>query len=310
MDDPEHRHMRRMFGPDFLAESLRKLRPTIQRIVDGEVDAVLAQKPPVDLIPKFALRIPSLVVCRMLGIDPDEQEYFQTRTATVDGRATSSEDIQRADAELFDFAERLVARNERAPGANMVGRLLTTSVRDGELSRQDLVAQVRVFMMAGHRTTLSQIGLSLLSVLSEAKLFAMMIEQPGIIGNAVQELLRYHTVSQDGILRQATEDIEIGGTLIRSGDNVVLALSAANRDPGVFHDPDALDFNRDTRVQLAFGHGPHLCIGRPVVLIELETMLATVTRRIPTLRLAVPADQIRFRDDTYIYGLRELPVTW
>lgn len=191
-----------------------------------------------------------------------------------------------------------------------MSRLVTEQVRPGRLSVEELVPMCRLLLVAGHGTTASQAALSLLSLATDPNLAGALAKDESLLPKAVDELLRFHSIVQNGLARAAVEDVRLDDVTIRAGEGVVLSLAAGNRDEGVFPSPDTLDPHRDARRHLAFGHGIHQCLGQWLAKVEIEEMLAAVLRWMPGVRLAVPFEELDFRHEVSSYGLGALPVTW
>lgn len=212
--------------------------------------------------------------------------------------------------ELDAFLRELVESRIREPGDDLISRLVVDQVREGRLDIDEMVPMCRLLLVAGHGTTTSQAGLSLLSLVTEKGLAASLRDNPELLPAAVEELLRFHSIVQNGLARAATEDVRLGDVVIKAGEGVVLSLSAGNRDEQLFPSPDTVDPHRDARRHLAFGHGIHQCLGQWLAKAEIEEMLAAVLRWMPDVRLAVPFEELDFRHEVSSYGLGSLPVTW
>jgi cytochrome P450 len=203
-----------------------------------------------------------------------------------------------------------VARKEAQPGNDLISRLIAEQVRPGAMARDELLRVVRTLLSAGHESTANMTALSVLSLLLDPQALQQLRGNPDSIANAVYELLRLHSIFHLFSPRVATADIAIGGHTIRAGDGVILSLLGANHDPQVFPEPEKLDFSRDARQQVALGFGAHHCLGQGLARMELAEIVPMVFERIPTLRLAVPFESLRFRSDRATYGVYALPVTW
>jgi cytochrome P450 len=311
MDDPEHARLRRMVTAPFAIKRVEALRPAIQRIVDGLIDDMLAGTTPVDLVQAFALPVPSLVICELLGVPYADHEFFQANSAILINRGSTLDQLTGAQERLVGYLDELVGEKLADPGDDLLSDL-AQRVKAGELSRHDAAAMARLLLVAGHETTANMIALGTLALLQRPDQLAALRESddPTQIAAAVEELLRFLTIVHSGRRRVALQDIEIDGQTIRAGDGVVLANDIANRDESAFADPDRLDIHRDARHHVAFGFGVHQCLGQPLARVELQVVYGTLYRRIPTLRLAVDLDQVRFKHDGAVYGVYELPVTW
>jgi cytochrome P450 len=312
MDDPEHGRLRRMVTAPFAVKRVEALRPAIQRIVDTLIDEMLAGPTPVDLVQAFALPVPSLVICELLGLPYADHDFFQRHSKILINRNQSPESTREAQGELTDYLERLVAEKLADPADDLLSRLATEHVKTGELTGYEVAVMGMLLLIAGHETTANMIALGTLALLEHPDQLAALrdTDDPTLIAGAVEELLRYLHITHSGRRRVAVEDIEIGSQLIRAGDGVICANDVANRDEQAFADPDRLDVHRDARRHVAFGFGVHQCLGQPLARVELQVVYSTLYRRIPNLRLAVNVDQVPFKHDALVYGVYELPVTW
>lgn len=306
LDEPTHAELRRPLSPEFAASRLEQFRPSVQRIVDAQIDQMLEKDPPVDFISTFARSVPALVVTRLLGVPEEDIPLFHRYALLALTPGTPVDTMNAADDELYDCLDRLITKCEWQPGDNLLGRLVV----GGQVAHKDLIDAAWVSLIAGHVTTASTTGLIVLSLLTDPDLFRTMRERPELAPKAVEEFLRYHTIVQYGLRRVATEDVTIAGTLVRAGDGVLIMIASANRDEQVFPNPDHLDIHRTGTRHLSFGIGPHICLGQWLARLELQTTARTLVRRVPTLRLAVPFEELRFQEDRTDYGVHELPVTW
>ena len=212
--------------------------------------------------------------------------------------------------ELFGFLDELVSAEEAAPGDNLLGRQVMRQATATDDDHRALVSLAFLLLVAGHETTASMISLGVLAVLAEPAELMAAVTAPDRAPLAVEEMLRYFSIADIGAGRLALAETEIGGTLVRDGEGVIISLLAANHDPAAFPDPSRLDPARPNRPHVAFGFGPHQCLGQSLARAELEIVYATLFRRIPGLRLAVTLDELAVKDDGFVYGLHELPVTW
>ncbi|GII25590.1 cytochrome P450 [Planosporangium mesophilum] len=310
MDEPEHGRYRRMLTPEFMLKSVRRLEPLIGRTVDGFLDDMIGYGPPADLVARFALPVPSMVICHLLGVPYDDHAFFQSRTRVLLSSGSTVEQAQAAADDLRDYLSRLVAAKRRDGGDDVLGRLAAGRTRGGPLDHDEIVGMALLLLVAGHETTANMIGLSTLVLLHHPGQFAALADDPDRAPALVEELLRYLTIVRTGLPRLAVADIEIGGQHIRAGEGVIALLSAANRDEEAFTEPDRFDADRDAQQHIAFGYGAHQCIGQPLARTELRIALVALAQRLPTLRLAVPEEEVAVRRDSFIHGLQRLPVTW
>ena len=308
VDPPEHTRLRRMLTPEFTVRRMRRLEPRIVEIVDDHLDAMEKAGPPSDLVADFALPIPSLVICELLGVPYEDRAEFQQRTGKLLDISLPMDERLELGRESREYMADLVARAQAAPGDDMLGML----VRDhgDDLTTDELIGIAGLLLIAGHETTSNMLGLGALALLRHPEQLALVRDDPAAVAPAVEELLRFLGIVHSGIPRTTTRDVEVGGVAIPADSLVILALASANRDPRFLADGDRLDVTRDAAGHVAFGHGVHHCLGAPLARMEMRIAFPALLRRFPRLALAVPFDEVQFRAFHFIYGLRSLPVTW
>ncbi|MCK7624778.1 cytochrome P450 [Streptomyces sp. RS10V-4] len=308
VDDPEHNTQRRMLIPSFSLKRTAALRPEIQRIVDELLDRMLAQGPPAELVTAFALPVPSMVICSLLGVPYADHEFFEERSRRI-LRGPTAEESEEARLALDEYLADLIARKEKDPGEGLLDELIAERLATGALEREELVRLAMILLVAGHETTANMISLGTFTLLEHPDQLAQLRADESLMPTAVEELLRFLSIA-DGMLRVATDDIEIAGRTIRAGDGVVFSTSLINRDEAAYPAPDELDVGRSARHHLAFGFGIHQCLGQNLARAEMEIALRSLFRRIPGLRLAVPAAEIPFKPGDTLQGMIELPLAW
>ena len=310
MDNPPHDRYRRFFTREFSVRRMQALIPKMQVLADGLIDELLAQGPPADLVATLAVRYPSLVMAELFG-SPYADHVFIIRCAVArHGLTQSTEEAETKARELAAYVRRLIDSKEVKPGDDMLSRVIAEHVKPGHLSREDLAEIGAMILRAGHDTTTNMIGMGSLLLLRDDALRARLTADPTLIEAAVEELLRFVAPVQFSPRRVALEDVEIAGVMVRQGEGLFMSLPSANRDEQLFACPDRIDIERDTSQHLTFGYGIHQCLGQMLARYELQVMYATILKRLPTLRLAVPLQEIRFKDDMQIYGVHNLPVSW
>jgi cytochrome P450 len=311
LDGEHHARLRRLLIGEFTLRRMEELRPYVQQIADEHIDAMLAGPGTADVVRDFALPIPSLVICQLLGVPYADRDAFQHDSEVLIGLEPDKAVRDAAVQRLWGYLGDLVGQRLAEPRDDLLSRLIARGKQTGEpLTVEELVNLGVTLLVAGHETTANMIGLSTLLLMENPDQLAVLRATPDSVGPAVEELLRYFTVIQFGMLRHATEDVPVGDTVVRAGEWLVAAIQAGNRDENVYTDPDTVDLAREARTHLAFGFGAHQCIGQQLARIELQVALTTVFRRVPTLRLAAPLARSVFKDDGIVYGLRSLPVTW
>ncbi|MGW8744868.1 cytochrome P450 [Streptomyces sp. NPDC055794] len=308
VDDPEHRAQRKMVIPEFTLKRAAAMRPRIQEIVDERLDAMIAQGPPADLVPAFALPVPSMVICALLGVPYADHDFFEEQSRRL-LRGPRPEDTLEARDRLESYLGELADRKREEPGEGLLDDLVRQQLSEGALDRDQLIAFAVILLVAGHETTANMISLGTFTLLRNPGRLAELRADPGLLPGAVEELMRVLSIA-DGLLRTAVEDIQVEGQTIRVGDGVVFATSVINRDETVYPDPDTLDWHRPARHHVAFGFGIHQCLGQNLARAELEIALRSLFERLPELRLAAPAEEIPFKPGDTIQGMLELPVAW
>ncbi|MEU1433195.1 cytochrome P450 [Streptomyces sp. NPDC005775] len=308
LDDPEHNVQRRMLIPSFTVRRAAALRPGIREIVDRLLDAVVEQGPPAELVNAFALPVPSMVICALLGVPYGDHEFFEAQSRKL-LRGPAGSDVEAARDALSEYFRVLIERKRREPGEGLLDELIAQQLETGAVNLDELVRLAQILLVAGHETTANMISLGTLTLLQHPDQLALLREGGDGIPAAVEELLRFLSIA-DGLSRVAVEDIEVGGVTFRAGDGVLLSTAVVNRDEAAFPSPDELDLGRGARNHVAFGFGIHQCLGQNLARAELEIALPALFDRLPGLRLAVPAEEIPFKAGDTVQGLIELPVTW
>ncbi|MFB7862854.1 cytochrome P450 [Streptomyces sp. NPDC056069] len=305
LDAPEHTRYRRLLMGRFTVRRMRLLTDRVREITAEQLDAMERRGPGADLVEAFARPVPALMICELLGVPFADRERFQGHADTIMSMDVSPEERYAAMAGLQEYMAELVAAQRAEPADDLLGDL----ARDSGLTDEELVGLGGFLLAAGLDTTANMIAHGTFALLSHPEQAEALRQDPELAPQAVEELMRYLTVAHTSV-RTALEDVELDGRLIRAGESVTLSLEAANRDPARFADPDVLDLRRAATGHLGFGHGIHQCLGQQLARVELTVALPALLERFPTLRLAVPADEVPLRTDMNIYGVHRLPVTW
>ena len=301
----DHARMRALMQPHFSPKHMRALQPRVAALTAGLLDEMAQHGPPADLHAQLALPLPILVICELLGVPYGDRDQFRTWVEDV-GDVRDRDRSQRGLAVLFGYGMTLVERKRAHPEDDVISRLCATEgVSDVEAATMSMQ-----LLFAGHETTVVQLGLGALHLLTDNDQWRALLDNPGLIPNAVEELLRAAAAAGVGIPRYARADFEIEGAGIHAGDLVLLDIGAANHDPAAFPDPDRVDIVRKVGAHLTFGYGPRYCIGAPLARLELKTALGALIPRFPTMHLTVDAATLAVRCDALAGGLLELPVTW
>ncbi|MFI9257502.1 cytochrome P450 [Streptomyces sioyaensis] len=309
MDPPDHTRLRTLVTKAFTVRQVEKLRPQVRQLTQELLDELEAAGPPADLVDRYALPIPVAVICRMLGVPAEDRPRFRVWSDAA--LSTSSLTAAEFDAnleELRAYMGQLIEEHRQAPQDDLMTALIDARDVGDRLSELELVDLCVGILVAGHETTATQIPNFVLALLDHPGQLALLREQPQLIGNAVEELLRFVPLgSGAGQPRYATEDVEVGGTLVRAGTPVLIAMGAANRDALRFEAPGTLDISRPANQHLGFGHGVHHCLGAPLARLELQEALGALLTRFPGLQLA---GDVEWKSQMLVRGPRVMPVGW
>lgn len=311
MDPPHHDSIRRILQANFSPSSVQALDPMLRRTADDLIRGMIDAGPGADLIASFAAPFPSLVICEVLGIPLRDREMFERETHRVLAFSDSPRVGIRALRVVNDYLAELIASAEPDRADDLIGRLVRECLWTGKLRREELLATVRLVLMAGLETTASMIGLGFARLLDDPELYYSVRDDPDNVPGAVEELLRFDTIIHHGIRRIALDDFTLGTARIHRAEGIIICVAAGNWDPRTFDRPDQIDFHRKAaRNHLSFSGGVHYCVGHILARAELRIALSSITCAFPGLRPARPVEDIPFREDAFVYGPRELPVTW
>ncbi|WP_067464155.1 cytochrome P450 [Actinomadura macra] len=309
-DPPDHTRLRRFVFRTFTPSRVEALRPSTRRIADRLVDDMIEQGPPLDLFERFGLALPVQVICDLLGVPRSDRALFTSWSDELLDSTGSTEQAAASVVEMNAYLAEQAAQRRRHPTDDLIGALVRARIEGDHLTDDEVKNLLRILLGAGHETTASQIP-NFVFLLLSGDGYARLAAEPDLIGTAVEELLRYvPLLTQGSLTRFVLTDIEIGGVLLRAGDQVLVELAAANRDAAAFDDPESMDLARKDNPHIAFGHGLHRCVGAALARMEMQVALATLTSRLPGLRLAQPADQIQWHFDRFVRRPKELLVTW
>jgi len=313
VDPPDHTRLRRLVSAAFSVRRIEALRPHVQSIVDDLLDGMAARGPnsAVDLVAAFAFPLPFTVICELLGVPESERERLgHGLTAMLSPTPTPSEYARAKEASdaVVETLRLLVDAKQRAPGDDLVSALITARDGDERLTQQELLSTIFQLIVAGHDTTASLIGNSVVALLRNPNQLETLRADRSNIAAAVEESLRYDAPVPHSTFRYARQPIEIGDVTIPMGAQVIINLASANRDPAQNPDPDVLDLGRQEARHLAFGHGIHFCLGAPLARMEGQLALETFLRRFPEFRPAVPLAELHWGhgDGLVLRGLAEL----
>lgn len=303
MDPPDHTRYRRLLTGQFTLRRMRALEPRIAELAATRLDALAAAGPPADLVRLFALPLASLVICELLGVPYAAHDQFERASHAMVDPTLPEPDREAAGTEMFGLLAKLVAEKRTSPADDLLSGLL-------DLTDEEIMGIGVMLLFAGHETTANMLGLGTFALLRHPDQLARLHTDPTLIEGTVEELLRHLSIVQYEANRAALDDVEVAGQPVAKGESLLVSIPMANRDPAKFPDPSTLDITRTTSGHLAFGHGVHQCLGQQLARIEPRIGFAALLNRFPTLRLAVPPEDIPLRTNRGIYGVDALPVAW
>lgn len=311
MDPPAHSRIRQLVGKAFTPRRVEELRPRAHQIASALLDDMVASGPPADLAGGFSFAFPAIVICELLGIPEADRDAFRAWTdAIVSTTGSQTESGPDAYLQLAGYMTDLFAQRRTNPGDDLLTWLVQARDRQDRLTETELLFLGMAVLVGGYETTAHQITNMVYTLLTHPAQLHQLREQPEMLPAAVEEMLRFIVFGNAINPRIATADIEIGDVLVRAGEPVLCARSSANHDANVFANPDELDFGRDPNPHVAFGYGPHFCLGAHLARMELQVALGEILSRLPGLRMAVPEDRLTWNTTTMMRGLAAFPIAW
>ncbi|UDL97251.1 cytochrome P450 family protein [Streptomyces longhuiensis] len=310
-DPPDHTRLRRLVSKAFTARRVAELRPRVQEITDGLLDAIVPAGK-AELVEDFALPLPVTVISELLGVPVTDRDDFQGWTNDMILQGAEPPDPARTDRawrQMRSYLTGLIQDKRVRPGEDLLSALIVTRDEEHRLDEDELIAMAFLLLVAGYITTVNLIGSGIAALLAHPDQLQLLRDDPELLPGAIEEFLRHDGPVNPGIARFAREDVTIAGVAIPRGATVLIASAIADRDPAQFPDPDRLDITRQDNAHLAFGHGIHYCLGAPLARLEGQIAVGTVLRRLPHLSLAVPPSELRWRSGG-LRGPEQLPVTF
>jgi cytochrome P450 len=315
VDPPDHTRLRKLVSGAFSSRRVEALRPSVQSITDGLLDRIAAAGPHarVDLVSAFAFPLPFTVICELLGVPERERARLGREFTKLLVPTTTAEEYaqaKEASDNVVAILRELVEGKERAPGDDLVSALISARDGDERLDSQELMSTIFQLMVAGHDTTASLIGNSLVALFRNPAQMAKLREESRRLPAALEEFLRFDAPVPHSTFRYAIEPVTLAGRQIPAGAQVIICMAAANRDADRFASPESLDLDREVTRHLAFGHGVHHCLGAPLARMEGQIALGSLLARFPELSLAVSIEDLHWDhgDGLVLRGLSELPV--
>jgi cytochrome P450 len=314
LDPPQHVRARRLIAAAMKKRRIEEMRPRLTEIVDDLIDRMMEKGQPADLVADFASVLPARAVCLLLGVPHEEWDTLGGYVAAIMNRGIiPDEELMTAAISLGGYLMALTAARRAEPGDDLISALLQARLGDDAFTDEEVVSNAGVIFAAGFETTRCQIVSSVCALLRHPDQMTWLGKNPEAIPNAVEELLRYVPLTDAGVMPSvAMEDVEVGGVTIPKGEAVYACPVSANRDEMVFERPEVLDLQRGAELNhhIAFGFGPHYCVGAPLARMELQISIAAILRRMPDISLAVPEDELPMKPGLVIRGYDRFPINW
>jgi cytochrome P450 len=310
MDPPDHTRLRALVQKGFSSQIVDGLRPRIQAIIDELIDGVAAAGG-MDLIADFAVPLPVTVIAEMLGIPAEDRSRFRAWSQLLVSTPNTPDGLARKRATHAEFAaylHALVGSRRDEPRDDLVSALIAANEEEDRLDNRELISTIFLLLIAGHETTVNLIGNGMLALLQHPEQRRRLVDEPALIGSAIEEMLRFDSPVETSTLRVSAEEIEIRDMRIPAGEIVLPVLLAANRDPEQFPEPDTFDVARTPNRHIAFGFGIHYCLGAHLARVEGALAVRALLDRLPDLALATGADTLSWASGLLIHGMLSMPV--
>lgn len=310
---PNHPRWRRMLSKSFTVRRVNAMRPRITEIANQLIDDLIAGGQPGDLQSRLGFPLPVFVICELLGVDPGHRDKFSYWSdAMLNLTKFDQAEMAKAGMEFQEFMVQHVLDKRDRPGDDLLSELAAiVDTQDGRMTEAELVYTAQGLLVAGHETTANMIGKMVSMLLADRpNRWARLVDDRGLINSAVEEALRLDANAGIDLPRYISEDIEIAGCPVKAGTTVMASLASGNRDERVYENAAEMRLDRVPNPHLAFGAGPHSCLGQALARTELQVTLSVLLDRLPTLELAVSAEELRRRTGLIIGGLEEVPVRW
>lgn len=309
-DGESHRRLRRLVNKAFTLKAVNAMRPRIEQIAEALLDAVQPDGR-MDLVSEYAFPLSITVIAELLGVPARDREDFRRWSHLIVRQVGHDlSELQRCYNEFSGYMLALIDQRRAQPADDLVSALAQVEEEGSRLSRSELCSMIALLIIAGHETSASMIGNAVHMLLQHPEALARLRDQPALMTDAVEELLRYDSSVERAMVRFVTQDTELGGQRLQRGQLLVAVVGSANRDEAMCANPDTLDVTRPACPHMSFGKGTHYCLGASLARQELEIALNTLLRRCPGLRLAVDPAAVRWRYVPNFRGPDALPVCW
>ncbi|MFI9845974.1 cytochrome P450 [Nonomuraea sp. NPDC051941] len=307
-----HQRWRRLVGKYFTAKRMAALRPAMAQIAEQLIDEMVEHGAPGDLKASLGFPLPVYVICDLLGVPASDRDRFaHWSDSLLNLTKFTQAETDASQAEFIQYMSEHVAAKRVTPGDDLLSELIEASAAEGEgLTDVELLATGMGLLVAGHETTANMIGKMVGMLLSDRTRWERLLADPSLVRTAVEEVLRFDANSGFGLPRYLKEETEVSGTVLPRGTTVICSMAAANRDESVFDAAAEMDLTRTPNPHLAFGSGSHSCLGQSLARTELQVVLEVLLRKLPTLELAVPVEELHRVEGLVVGGLRQVPVRW
>jgi cytochrome P450 len=309
LDPPDQTRLRALVHKAFTPRLVEQLRQRVQSLCDGLLDAA-ASRGRLELVSEYALPVPSTIIAQLLGVPPEDRHKFHGWSKRIVSIATPRDLLLALPYALLflRYMRGLIARRREQPGEDLISALVQAEEAGDRMDMDELLGMVFLLLVAGHETTVNLISSGMLALLQHPDQLARLRAEPALIGSAIEELLRYVSPLEVATERYAREDLDVAGSRIRRGEVALPVIGSANRDERQFAEPDVLDLAREPNPHVAFGLGIHYCLGSPLARLEGQIAVGALVRRFPNLRLAQPAEAVRWRRGIFIRGPERVPL--
>ncbi len=310
-DPPDHTRLRALVNQAFTPRRMNAMRPQIEQTAHRLLDQVEIEGK-IELISQYALPLPVTVICQLLGVpaaDHDRVAVLSQSIISAGAKGLSGRQRRQRMREFVAYLHTLFRQRQQEPQDDLITALVQAEENGDTLSEAELSSMVALLLVTGHETTVNLIGNSVYNLLQHPAALAQLRDDPTRISAALEELLRYDGPVETSTTRWAAVDLTLHGQAIKRGDVVRVVITSANRDPAVHEAADQLDIARPQPRHLQFGYGIHYCPGAPLARIEGEVAIAALLARFPTIALAVPTEQLRWKQGVLFRGLDTLPLT-
>ncbi|MEV0144885.1 MULTISPECIES: cytochrome P450 [unclassified Nonomuraea] len=308
----EHQHWRRLVGKWFTAKRMNALRPAMIQIAESLIDDMVERGAPGDLKASLGFPLPVYVICDMLGVPAGDRDRFSYWSDTLLNLTRYEKaEIEAAQAEFFQYMSDHLAAKRAEPGEDLLSELIAAGgPEDGGLSDIQILVTGMALLVAGHETTANMISKMISMLLADRSRWEALLADPSLVRTTVEESLRMDANSGFGLPRYLKEETEVSGTVLPKGTTVICSMAAANRDENAFEAADQMDLTRSPNPHLSFGAGAHSCLGQALARTELQVVLEVLLRKLPSLELAVPVEELERVEGLAVGGLRTVPVRW